>query len=237
MSGNISGRLDRATASRSFTKRAPLGVRIMLAAFAVLAIAFAVLAGVNIDAQRQYDAATQTLTENLETASRNDADLKQLLTSQQELDARFASITGKSAVLLPQISESTTYNAQVSKQLTDLVQQQVDADAVGAARRAAQITRLAHRGTAQASGGVATQQRGAGQIRGFHERIEWRPRREGKRQPLSPVECETVVSHDGEWLCSVALWIVSGVNAFTPFTDHNRRFSWIHGRLRCAMES
>ena len=108
MSGNISGRLDRATASRSFTKRAPLGVRIMLAAFAVLAIAFAVLAGVNIDAQRQYDAATQTLTENLETASRNDADLKQLLTSQQELDARFASITGKSAVLLPQISESTT---------------------------------------------------------------------------------------------------------------------------------
>lgn len=30
MSGNISGRLDRATASRSFTKRAPLGVRIML---------------------------------------------------------------------------------------------------------------------------------------------------------------------------------------------------------------
>ena len=53
MSGNISGRLDRATASRSFTKRAPLGVRIMLAAFAVLAIAFAVLAGVNIDAQRQ----------------------------------------------------------------------------------------------------------------------------------------------------------------------------------------
>ena len=189
----------------------------MLAAFAVLAIAFAVLAGVNIDAQRQYDAATQTLTENLETASRNDADLKQLLTSQQELDARFASITGKSAVLLPQISESTTYNAQVSKQLTDLVQQQVDA--------------------AQASGGVATQQRGAGQIRGFHERIEWRPRREGKRQPLSPVECETVVSHDGEWLCSVALWIVSGVNAFTPFTDHNRRFSWIHGRLRCAMES
>ena len=48
----------------------------MLAAFAVLAIAFAVLAGVNIDAQRQYDAATQTLTENLETASRNDADLK-----------------------------------------------------------------------------------------------------------------------------------------------------------------
>ena len=101
----------------------------MLAAFAVLAIAFAVLAGVNIDAQRQYDAATQTLTENLETASRNDADLKQLLTSQQELDARFASITGKSAVLLPQISESTTYNAQVSKQLTDLVQQQVDADA------------------------------------------------------------------------------------------------------------
>ncbi|AEK30105.1 hypothetical protein BALAC2494_00484 [Bifidobacterium animalis subsp. lactis CNCM I-2494] len=46
-----------------------------------------------------------------------------------------------------------------------------------------------------------------------------------------------MVSHDGEWLCSVALWIVSGVNAFTPFTDHNRRFSWIHGRLRCAMES
>ncbi len=129
MSGNISGRLDRDTAGKPSTKRASLGVRIMLAAFAVLSIAFAVLAGVNIAAQRQYDAATQTLTENLETASRNDADLKQLLTSQQELDARFANITGKSAVLLPQISESTTYNAQVSKQLTDLVQQQVDADA------------------------------------------------------------------------------------------------------------
>lgn len=129
MSGNISGRLDRDTASKPSTKRAPLGVRIMLAAFAVLAIAFAVVAGMNLAAQRQYDAATQTLTENLETASRNDADLKQLLTSQRELDARFANITGTSAVLLPQISENAAYNAQVSKQLTDLVQQQVDADA------------------------------------------------------------------------------------------------------------
>lgn len=119
-------RTERMPESSQTRRRAPLAVRIIIGVLAVLSLAVTVLAGINIAAQRQYDAATQALQENIAKASKDDADFKKLLSSQRSVNEQFTKVSAQSHILLPQINEAVDHNAQVSSQLTAKLQDQID---------------------------------------------------------------------------------------------------------------
>lgn len=124
----ISGNSERIehTSSNGATHRASLAVRITLVSLAVLALCAAGVAGVNLIAVTQFNQATAALHSNLTEANTSTTDLDALSASQQQTDAQFQDAGALSFLLLPQLKQSIETNAQVSRQLSQRTQQQID---------------------------------------------------------------------------------------------------------------
>lgn len=106
--------------------RAPFAVRAALIASAVILMLAAAWICVNLFAVTSYNEATAALHENVEAVTDDAADLDLLLVRQQQVDAQFDQAAGASPVLLPQVREPITANAQVSRQLTQRIQEAID---------------------------------------------------------------------------------------------------------------
>lgn len=98
--------------------RAPLAVRLIMAAFAALLIVAASLAAINLSAAAKFNQATQSLNANIQAAQDESTDVDTLNASQQQTDAQFAEAGSMRAVLLPQIRNAIDANAQLSQELT-----------------------------------------------------------------------------------------------------------------------
>lgn len=98
--------------------RASLAVRIMMIVAAVMALAFAMLAGLNISASARFNQATASLNANLKQATNSSADLSALNASQQQTDAQFEDAARLDIALLPQLRQAIAANATVSAELT-----------------------------------------------------------------------------------------------------------------------
>ena len=79
--------------------RAPLAVRIILAILAVLALAGAVIAIANIQAQHSYNQATRSLNANLKASASPTADWSTLAARQEQTDAQFKEAQSWHAIL------------------------------------------------------------------------------------------------------------------------------------------
>lgn len=106
--------------------RAPIAVRVALIVVAVFALAAAILAGINLYVVTAYNEATQTLSDNMSEATDEATDLEMLRNKQHQLDARFADITALSAIQLPEIRKSVEANADVSRTLTQRIQEEIE---------------------------------------------------------------------------------------------------------------
>ena len=115
--------------------RAALPVRVVIAAVAVIALLAAGWSAMTAITSQRYDTATTALEANLETAAGDDIDLSQLKASQQQVDDQFRSIERVTRLLPGPLSSSVTTNAEVSRQLSALIDealnQQRDGDAGG----------------------------------------------------------------------------------------------------------
>ncbi|NMM93648.1 DUF6466 family protein [Bifidobacterium oedipodis] len=98
--------------------RAPLAVRLIIAALAALLIVVASLAAINLSAAAKFNQATQSLNANIQAAQDESTDVDTLNASQQQTDAQFAEAGSMRAVLLPQIRDAIDANAQLSQELT-----------------------------------------------------------------------------------------------------------------------
>ncbi len=107
--------------------RASLAIRVIMAVIAVAALAFAVLAGLNISASARFNQATTSLNRNLKQASQDDADLDALNASQQQTDAQFEDVARLNIALLPQLRQAIAANATVSAELTKRIGQELAA--------------------------------------------------------------------------------------------------------------
>lgn len=108
--------------------RTPLAVRVILIIIAVAALAAAVWSAWNIHAAHDSASLAATLTRTIDEAGKPDADLKRLLTQQRQTDARYDTLLGSKAALLPQLASSLEANAAVSKTLTERLAHQIDED-------------------------------------------------------------------------------------------------------------
>lgn len=105
--------------------RASLAVRVAMVVIAVAALAFAVLAGLNVASSARFNQATSSLNANLKLATKNDADLDALKASQQQTDAQFEDAARLDAVLLPQLRQTIESNTRVSAELTKRIEQEL----------------------------------------------------------------------------------------------------------------
>lgn len=101
--------------------RAPLAVRIVLILCAVVLLAVAVIAAINLSTAHAYNEATQTLQSNIHEAAADDANLKELRTSQQQVDLEFDGANAMHTVLLPTLRDSIDTNTRVSRELTTMI--------------------------------------------------------------------------------------------------------------------
>lgn len=131
--------------------RASLAIRIVMIIIAVMALAFAVLAGLNISASARFNQATASLNSNLKQAARSDADLDALNASQQQTDAQFEDAARLNLVLLPQLREAISANAAVSSELTQRIKQELAAQQGGNSANSGSGTNSAEGGTAKDS--------------------------------------------------------------------------------------
>lgn len=111
--------------------RASLAVRIMMIVAAIMALAFAMLAGLNISASARFNQATASLNANLKQATNSSADLSALNASQQQTDAQFEDAARLGFALLPQLREAISANAAVSSELTQRIEQELAAQQGG----------------------------------------------------------------------------------------------------------
>ncbi|MEJ5920743.1 DUF6466 family protein [Bifidobacterium thermophilum] len=102
--------------------RAPLAVRIILAALAAAALAGAVLAVANIQAQDSYNQATRSLNADLKASASPTADWSTLAARQEQADAQFKEAQSWSAVLAPNLKTSIETNSAISRTLTKRIQ-------------------------------------------------------------------------------------------------------------------
>ena len=101
--------------------RAPLAMRIAIAVIAVVALLASIWSAMSAVASSQYDTATAALNANLAAAAGDDADLNQLKASQQQVDDQFQSIERVARLVPTSLSSSITTNADVSRQLSALI--------------------------------------------------------------------------------------------------------------------
>ena len=135
--------------------RAALGVRVLLAVIAVVALGVAGIAGVNLVAVMRFNQATVALNENLKNAERDDVDLDALGAGQQQVDAQFDDAQALSFLLIPQVKEPISRNAEVSKKLTTRTTQKI-------AEQKGQTTTDADQQAAEAGTGSGSSGKGGG---------------------------------------------------------------------------
>lgn len=111
----------------SVKAKAPLAVRIVLIALAMVLLAVGLLAMVNLTAMGNYNQATQRLSENIKLVQQESADLDKQYASQQQTDAQFEDAGAFGVLLLPGLREDIDYNSDISRQLTKLMEKQLNA--------------------------------------------------------------------------------------------------------------
>lgn len=111
----------------SVKAKAPLAVRIALIALAMVLLAVGLLAMVNLTAMGNYNQATQRLSENIKLVQQESADLDKQYASQQQTDAQFEDAGAFGVLLLPGLREDIDYNSAISRQLTKLMEKQLNA--------------------------------------------------------------------------------------------------------------
>lgn len=111
----------------SVKAKAPLAVRIALIALAMVLLAVGLLAVVNLTAMGNYNQATQRLSENIKLVQQESADLDKQYASQQQTDAQFEDAGAFGVLLLPGLREDIDYNSAISRQLTKLMEKQLNA--------------------------------------------------------------------------------------------------------------
>ena len=117
MTTNGASRTKQKRSSRD-PSRAHRGLAIAGIALAVLFMAAAAIAGLNLAALGSLSQASDSLQHNLSAASRQDADLEALKARQEQTDAQFADASATSAVQLPAIRDAVRTNADTSRRLS-----------------------------------------------------------------------------------------------------------------------
>lgn len=145
--------------------RAALGVRVLLAVIAVVALGVAGIAGVNLVAVMRFNQATMTLNENLRNAERDDVDLDALGAGQQQVDAQFDDAQALSFLLIPQVREPISRNAEVSKKLTTRTTREI-------AEQKGQTTTDADQQAAEAGTGSGSSGKGGGLTAKQRQQVE-----------------------------------------------------------------
>ncbi|MGN0109524.1 MAG: DUF6466 family protein [Bifidobacterium sp.] len=99
-------------------KRAALAVRIALVVLACLALALAIVAAANLQAQSAYNQATASLKADLAASAKATADWSTLAARQEQTDDQFAEAATWNAVLLPELKQLIAANSATSHTLT-----------------------------------------------------------------------------------------------------------------------
>lgn len=107
---------------RTMRAGAPLPVRIVLVACAVLLAGCAVLGAINLSAVGTYNTASAQLADNVHEAAADDVDLPSLLAKQRQVDLELQSAYAMHGVLLPSVRTSIEDNTKVSRALTQKLQ-------------------------------------------------------------------------------------------------------------------
>ena len=116
-------------AGRSTVKpaaRAPLSVRIAMAALAIVALAAAGFAMMNLATAARFNQATTSLSANIAAASKENADLSTLKASQQQVDEQFGHAGPADSLLLPGLRSALASNRQVSNALTARITEELN---------------------------------------------------------------------------------------------------------------
>ena len=111
--------------------RAKLAVRIILAVLAVLALAGAVIAIANIQAQHSYNQATRSLNANLKASASPTADWSTLAARQEQTDAQFKEAQSWHAILAPNLNTRIETNSAMSRTLTERIQAELNNQQAG----------------------------------------------------------------------------------------------------------
>ena len=111
--------------------RAPLAVRIILAVLAVLALAGAVIAIANIQAQHSYNQATRSLNADLKASASPTADWSTLAARQEQTDAQFKEAQSWHAILAPNLNTRIETNSAMSRTLTERIQAELNNQQAG----------------------------------------------------------------------------------------------------------
>lgn len=97
---------------------APLAVRVAMMVLAAALAAVCALAAWNAHIAGAFNGATATLEANMAAAQAEDADLDALATTQRQVDAQFADLTGSSAAQWPGLRDAVRANADASAALS-----------------------------------------------------------------------------------------------------------------------
>ncbi|RBP98416.1 cell surface protein [Bifidobacterium aemilianum] len=151
------GRIDKQSQAR-----AGLPLRIVLGALAALLIALALVAALNLKAVNTYNQATASLNKTIAEAKSSDADLDKLSAQQEQIKAQLESAQGLGILLLPQVRNSISTNAQVSSVLVQETHEKMTEVKTGGSQSASKDADGAKRpgaGNTQSGGGLTDEQR------------------------------------------------------------------------------
>ena len=121
---------DTANTGGATSARMPLAARILLVAVAILLVAVAAMAGVNLSATAKFNQATTSLNANIKAAQDGTSDVNTVKAQQQQTDAQFEAGRLR-ALLLPQVKDAIDANASVSSQLTKIMLKRAEAQQNG----------------------------------------------------------------------------------------------------------
>lgn len=122
---------DTANTGGATSARMPLAARILLVAVAILLVAVAAMAGVNLSATAKFNQATTSLNANIKAAQDGTSDVNTVKAQQQQTDAQFEEAGRLRALLLPQVKDAIDANASVSSQLTKIMLKRAEAQQNG----------------------------------------------------------------------------------------------------------
>lgn len=123
---NTPTRSTNSSSSSSRQARMPLATRIVIGILSLLALAAAVIAGINISLLSSFNSSTRDLQSNIASfnssaSSMSINQLKALTQKQKSLDQSLSDLQSRSSLASSRVKKSISHNAAISRQFTQKV--------------------------------------------------------------------------------------------------------------------